>query len=185
MSIVKSYLTKEIPNLITFCRFLIVLPIIFSLELGRLDFAWILFLIGGVSDLLDGYLARKTKNISKWGAKFDPMADKLMVLAAIIWLNQQSIIPSWAVLVLISREFIITEWRKKQSSGGPASRNAKYKTLFQFISILFMLWPDNWCTEIIISLIHKSGIYIFMLSLIMSVISALEYLNYSKSDHQG
>ena len=126
-------------NGLTISRILLGLPIIFALEAGNNDIFITLILLGGITDFLDGYFARKYNHQSALGAKLDPLADKILLLGPMIWLAHENLIPLWAIWLIISREFIITSWRSDKSSGGPASIQGKYKTTLQFISIILLL----------------------------------------------
>ena len=163
-------------NALTLFRIAIGLPVILALSLQKPDIAWILILLGGFSDFADGALARKSSSTSNWGARLDPLADKILLLGPLIWLASNSIIPIWSVWILITRELIISLWRSNQKEGGPASLGGKIKTTFQFLSVLLMIWPISWGGISLISNLHKLGFYFFWISLILALISAYKYI---------
>ena len=164
---------RTLANWLTTSRGLTGLPVILSLSMGAGSIAWVLILIGGISDVLDGWLARKAGGGSEWGARFAPLSDKILLSAPFIWLASQSVLPTWAVWILISREIVVSGWRSKSHKGGPASRGGKAKTILQFISILLLLWPTSWLFSQRLQII---GWYIFWPSLLISLTSAKSYL---------
>lgn len=99
----------------------------------------IIFVVAGVSDWLDGYLARKLNLLSDFGKLFDPLADKILICAALIGLMGHHLIPYWIVVLVISREFLITGLRLvalQQGSVLAAERAGKHKTFSQIITII-------------------------------------------------
>ena len=157
-------------------RALLGLPLILSLAGGELSLAWILLVLGGISDWGDGFFARLSGGGSQWGAKLDPLTDKILLLAPLLWLAQQERLPLWALWLLISRELMISSWRGNLKGGGPASLAGKGKTLLQFVAILLMLWPSPWAAPQLLNQIHRFGWYLFWPSLLLAISSALDYL---------
>jgi CDP-diacylglycerol--glycerol-3-phosphate 3-phosphatidyltransferase len=104
--------------------------------------ALLIFIAASVTDWLDGYLARRLNQITNFGKLMDPLADKVLVASALICLIPLHALPSWAVIVIIAREFLITGLRQLAASQGvilPADPLGKHKTAWQFITILFFL----------------------------------------------
>lgn len=108
--------------------------------------ALVLFIVASATDWLDGYLARKLNQITNFGKLMDPLADKVLVAAALVCLipskENHVGIPAWAVIVIIAREFLITGLRQLGAGQGvvlPADRLGKHKTVWQIITILFFL----------------------------------------------
>ncbi len=175
----------RIINGLTISRILLGLPIIISLRNGNNDVFIFLILIAALTDFLDGYFARKYDHKSVFGAKLDPLADKILLVGPMIWLVNENLVPLWAIWLIISRELLITSWRSDKTSGGPASTQGKYKTSFQFISIILLLWPKNWGTINIIYIINKIGYISFWIALFLTVSSAIKYLINQKEAHQN
>lgn len=135
-----------IPNLITILRILLIPVFIYLLvqeqPLARL-WAILVFTLASVSDFVDGYLARRLKQDSRLGRFLDPLADKFLVVAALLvfyFLDKQ--IPLWMILVIIARDVLITFMRYLAIQKGTelkTSRTAKAKTAFQMISIFLIL----------------------------------------------
>ncbi len=172
-------------NGLTISRILIGLPIIFSLKNGNNDIFVLLILIAGITDFLDGYFARKYDYQTAFGAKLDPLADKILLLGPMIWLVHEKLVPLWAIWLIISRELLITSWRSDKTSGGPASIQGKYKTTLQFTSIILLLWPKNWDTIISIYIINKIGYISFWLAFFLTLSSAIKYLLSRKEVHHN
>ncbi|KGG12383.1 CDP-diacylglycerol--glycerol-3-phosphate 3-phosphatidyltransferase [Prochlorococcus sp. MIT 0601] len=167
---------SSIPNFITLSRIFLTIPICIALNNNNLTIAWFLFLIASLTDLFDGYLARKFLCTSKFGAVSDPLADKLLVILIYLWLTQNMIIPFWSLWLLISRELTVTLLRSSEKSGQPSIPISKIKTFFQFCSIFFLILPFNIDLESNLNL-QNIGILFYWLSLYTSVISALVYIN--------
>ncbi|MDA1170718.1 MAG: CDP-alcohol phosphatidyltransferase family protein [Cyanobacteria bacterium] len=163
-------------NGLTIGRALLGLPLMIALGQGQASLAWILLLVGGLSDWADGWLARRAGGGSIWGAQLDPLTDKIFLLAPLLWLTQQQRLPLWALWLLISRELLISSWRGGQASGGAASMAGKAKTLLQFAALLLMLWPPKWLPPQVVSTIQGLGWCLFWPSLLLALSSALGYL---------
>ena len=172
-------------NGLTISRIFLGLPIIISLKNGNNEISIFLILIGGLTDFLDGYLARKYDHKSAFGAKLDPLADKILLIGPMIWLAYENLVPLWSIWLIISRELLITSWRSDKSSGGPASIQGKYKTIFQFSSIILLLWPKSWGTVNSIYIINKIGYISFWIALFLTFSSAIKYLLNQKENHQN
>src|ERR1700677_3089907 len=101
-----------------------------------------LFLLAGITDYADGKIARHFKMITDFGKLMDPLVDKIMIAAAFICLVPLKAIPAWAVVVIISREFLITGLRMLALSKGrilPAESMGKHKTAWQIITVVYFL----------------------------------------------
>ena len=167
----------RIINGLTISRIILGLPIIIALESGHNDVFILLILIGALTDFFDGYFARKYNHKSVLGAKLDPLADKILLLGPMIWLTHENLVPLWAIWLIISREILITSWRSDKSSGGPASIQGKYKTTLQFISIILLLWPQDWGNNQTIYIFNKIGYISFWFCLLLTYSSAFKYIN--------
>ena len=172
-------------NGLTISRIFIGLPIIFALKNGNNDIFILLLLIGGLTDFFDGFLARKFNHQSVLGAKLDPLADKILLIAPMLWLVHENLVPLWAIWLIISRELFITSWRSVNESGGPASIQGKCKTAMQFISITLLLWPEKWTTIHTIYIINRIGYITFWICLILTISSGLKYIFNQKDNHQN
>ena len=100
------------------------------------------FILASLTDLLDGKIARKYNLVTNFGKFMDPLADKLLVCSALICLIELGQLPAWMVIVIISREFIISGFRLVASDNGvviAASYWGKFKTTFQMISVILLI----------------------------------------------
>jgi len=139
----------NLPNKITVSRILLV-PVFVILLLVQFPYsnivAFLVFLIASCTDFVDGHLARSRNLVTNFGKFLDPIADKLLVTAALIALVGQDKIPSWFVTVIIAREFIVTGMRLLANGEGrviAASMWGKAKTVTQIIAISLLLL-DNY-----------------------------------------
>jgi CDP-diacylglycerol--glycerol-3-phosphate 3-phosphatidyltransferase len=104
--------------------------------------AFIIFLIAGVTDFVDGEIARRYRIVTNFGKLMDPLVDKIMMAAAFISLVPMGAIPAWAATTVVGREFLITGLRLMASAHGqvlPAERLGKHKTSWQIITVIFFL----------------------------------------------
>ena len=131
-SAMSALLSRRLADGLTVGRAVAGLPLILALSAGWAGLAWWLLLLGGLSDAADGALARRAGGGSVWGARLDPLTDKILIVAPLLWLAAQDVLPLWAVWLLLARELFISGWRAGQGSGGPASLSGKAKTNLQY-----------------------------------------------------
>lgn len=162
------------------------LPLILALASNASELAWWLLLLAGLSDAADGWLARRAGGGSVWGARLDPLTDKILITAPLLWLAAQQVLPLWAIWLLLARELLISGWRAGQGSGGPASWSGKAKTILQFAALLLLLWPNDWGAALggpgsfgLPALLHQLGYGLFWPSLLLALSSAWGYLRKS------
>ena len=129
-------------NKITMVRILMIpFFIYFALQYDKtsLIIALVLFCLASVTDFLDGYIARKYNQVTDFGKFVDPLADKLLVTAALLIFIEKGIFPSWMVFIVLAREFIITSLRNVAAAKGKvlaASWTGKVKTCVQIAGII-------------------------------------------------
>ncbi len=186
----------NLPNKLTLSR-VIMVPffVAFLLMVPQYTFfKWIalgIFIIASLTDLLDGYLARKLHLVTNFGKFMDPLADKLLVCSALIGLSSLDVIPAWITIIIIAREFIISGFRLIAAEKGTviaASMWGKWKTTFQMIMICVqMIVMDYYLalqTEPIVE-IGLSSFYTVMviignvtmyIALILTIVSLVDYL---------
>ena len=180
---------RQLADGLTIGRALLGLPLLLALAAGAQAVAWLLLLLGGLSDAADGWLARRAGGGSVWGARLDPLTDKILISAPLLWLAAQPAsgphLPLWAVWLLLARELLISGWRAGQGSGGPASWSGKAKTILQFTSLLLLLWPQGWSLGLTdlapgdlspARLLPQVGWWLFWPSLLLALSSAWGYL---------
>lgn len=173
----------NLPNKITIARVLMIPFFLVFLLVDTIPYgnyiAAVIFITACLTDALDGYIARKYHLVTNFGKFMDPLADKLLVCAALICFvaMPETHMPAWIAIIIISREFIISGFRLVASDNGvviAASYWGKFKTTAQMImSILLIIHLDNTVFEIL----EQVFIYI---SLILTVISLVDYLYKNK-----
>lgn len=175
----------NIPNYITLLRVgLIPLFSYWIYEGDPLDsmLAAITFACAAGMDALDGFLARKLNKVTTVGKFMDPLADKLMVMSALVLLVRLGRAPSWAVIVLLAREFIVTGLRTIAAGEGlviAASQGGKWKTGLQLAGlsglIIHYVYPMNFLVGTWPVDFHRAGLAMLYASLVPSVTSAFGY----------
>ena len=144
-------------------------------------FAYILaplFIVASITDFLDGYIARKHNLVTVFGKFIDPLADKLLVMAALIILNALGKLPFWVTIVILSREFIITGIRLIAVGEGKviaASKLGKYKTASTMVGIILMLMYPYW------DMLELGGLIIVFIGTALTIISGIDYFVKNKS----
>jgi CDP-diacylglycerol--glycerol-3-phosphate 3-phosphatidyltransferase len=144
-----------------------------------------LFALASITDWLDGYLARRMGIVTVFGKFLDPIADKLIVMAALIMLLPYGNVPAWMVLVILGREIIITGLRGIASTEGiviPASELGKFKTIFQIVAILALLlhYDYHWFFSVdhpyLYVNMHHVGMFYLWIATIITIWSGVDYL---------
>ncbi|WP_104697196.1 MULTISPECIES: CDP-diacylglycerol--glycerol-3-phosphate 3-phosphatidyltransferase [unclassified Helicobacter] len=171
---------KNLPNILTTVRILssilLLIVLINGADLGIQNpciYAFLIFVIASITDFFDGFLARRYHLVSVFGEVFDPLADKMLILAAFVGLLVMQGANPWAVFLILSREFFITGLRvvvasTKQSV--KASFLGKFKTVLQVVAISFLL------------LDLEGGMVLLWIATIVTLYSGLDYaLRYYKS----
>ncbi len=176
---------RKLANNLTLARAISGLPIVIALSLEQKAIACILILASGITDLLDGWIAKAAGGGTKWGAQLDPLADKIFLAGPLIWIASNKLIPIWAIWLLFSRELIITGWRIDEPRGGPAAFAGKVKTTLQIISIELLLWPSSWGGLEISNELNQLGWWLFWPSLALALFSAKTYIKSLSMPHQN
>ena len=97
----------SIPNLITLARILMVPVVVWAIAAGEMRIAFLVFLLAGLSDLIDGFLAKRFNMATELGAYLDPLADKAMIVSIYVTLGIAAAIPRWLVILVVSRDIMI------------------------------------------------------------------------------
>lgn len=168
----------NLPNKLTLLRvFMIPFFVVFMLWIPNYGIAkyiaLLLFAVASFTDFLDGYIARKYQLVTNFGKFMDPLADKLLVSAAMICLVELQILPAWIVVIIISREFIISGFRLIAVDNGvviAASYWGKFKTVTQMAMIILLILNLSMGWYQVVSLI------VTYLALILTVISLIDYI---------
>ena len=166
----------NLPNKLTVLRVLMVpFFVLFMLtDLGGVANKWIalaIFVVASLTDLLDGKIARKYNLVTNFGKFMDPLADKLLVCAAMICLIETGQLAAWIVIVIISREFIISGFRLVAADNGvviAASYWGKFKTTFQMIAVILMI--------VNLPVLYFLTVICTWVALVLTVVSLVDYI---------
>jgi len=144
-----------------------------GLSIGSFIFA-VLFVLASLTDFLDGYVARKYNQITTFGKFLDPVADKVLVLVAMLYLMNlyPERVPLWAVMIVIVREFIVTSIRLLAVDQGKviaASPFGKIKTASTMLALIILLFNDFGITPWV-------GTVLFWFAILMTLVSGIDYL---------
>lgn len=157
--------------------------------------ATLIFIIASLTDQLDGYIARSRNQITNFGKFMDPLADKLLVTAALISLVELHLIPAWAAVIIIAREFAVSGLRTLAAAEGTviaASWWGKIKTVTQIAAILLLLLEVNissseYLTNLVVNNNILNGFFnyvpntILIIAVIITIISGIDYFIKNKN----
>lgn len=178
----------NLPNKLTVFRVILIVPFVLLLLGGHAQWGWFMAIFGGIADyvdyialgifiiasltdMLDGKIARKYNLVTNFGKFMDPLADKLLVCSALICLIELGRIPAWIVIIIISREFIISGFRLVAADNRvviAASYWGKFKTTFQMIMVCLMI-ADIEALAILTQIV-------MWVAVILTVVSLVDYL---------
>lgn len=176
----------NLPNKLTIFRVVLIVPFVIVLLGGEIGWfgsnrlipdiiALVIFIIASLTDLIDGKIARKYNLVTNFGKFMDPLADKLLVSAALIALVEMGRIPGWVVIIIISREFIISGFRLIASDNNvviAASYWGKFKTTFQMVMVCLLIVNLG----VMFSWMQILTDVIMWIALALTVISLIDYL---------
>ncbi len=172
-----------LPNRLSVIRilFIPVIIIFITAEEEELMLAsCLLFIIAGITDGLDGYLARKMSMTTKLGLYLDPIADKLLVSSVLITLTYYRMIPLWTTIILVAREFVINGLRSFYAMEGITiypSFSGKLKTALQIVGIAIVLFAGFYNLRVpVAGSLHGLGLIVIYVALFFSVFSAVNYV---------
>lgn len=178
----------NLPNKLTIFRMILIVPFVLLLLGNFQQWGWFMSIFGGITeyvdyialaifiiasltDLIDGKIARKYNLVTNFGKFMDPLADKLLVCSALICLVEMGRIPAWVVIIIISREFIISGFRLVASDKGvviAANYWGKFKTTFQMLMVCLMIAN--------IAAIWMLTDIVMWIALLLTVISLVDYV---------
>jgi CDP-diacylglycerol---glycerol-3-phosphate 3-phosphatidyltransferase len=175
-------MSYTIPNLLTLLRIALI-PLLIVVYFSSIPYAMpiaaVIFGVAGLTDLLDGYLARKLNKASAFGAFLDPVADKLIVACALVIVvyrhpTMHVLIPA---LIIIGREITVSalrEWMAELGNRGKVSVSylGKIKTTAQIIAILFLLWYQ----PLFGISTYETGLWLLDIAAVLTVVSMIDYL---------
>ncbi len=178
-----------IPNMLTLLRIILIIPLIVVSQINSLYTDeqliadvylgnWIMlgiFVVASLTDFLDGYLARKWNQVTSFGKFADPLADKLLVFASLLYFITTGLVADWVVMIILAREFIVTGVRLVAASEGKviaASNLGKYKTASTMFAIIFLyIDPLVYIDSIEMSV----GGIIMIIAVALTIISGIDY----------
>lgn len=185
------FFVMNLPNKLTVSRLWCTAVFVCCFEVGtrgRFTVALAVFLVATASDYLDGVIARRRGLITDFGKLMDPLADKILTASAFISLCAIGWFPAWAVIVIISREFLITGLRSLAASKGivvPADKLGKHKTAWQMITIIYfllLLAIGEWTSGAWAAPARDLGTYgLVSLTVLLTVYSGAAYLAKNRS----
>jgi len=166
----------NLPNRLTLMRMILAIPFIFFLQAAETEphglmfrmIALVIFAVASITDFFDGYLARKHNLVTDFGKLMDPLADKILVISALVIFVDIKYIPAWMSIVVIAREFLISGIRTLAAAKGeviPAGNLGKYKTTSQMIVIILMMLLGN----------NPYNFYMMLIPVVLTVWSGWEY----------
>ncbi|WPJ96367.1 CDP-diacylglycerol--glycerol-3-phosphate 3-phosphatidyltransferase [Coraliomargarita algicola] len=182
----------NLPNLLTLSR----IPILFGIVgflyapfTGARTLAFVLFVIGALTDWADGYVARKQGIVSNFGKLMDALTDKVFMVGLFISLLAHGTLPAWALpllLLILSREFLITGLRLVAASSGivlAAEKSGKHKTVSQIVAAILLLlavavrvdFPEL-LPAVIGDVLHWGGLAFFVIATVLTVSSGTQYM---------
>lgn len=169
----------NLSNKLTFIRLVLAVPFIYFLQESNAEgfvyrmIAFALFVVASLTDFFDGYLARKYNLVTDFGKLMDPLADKILVISALVLFVELRYIPAWMSIIVIAREFLISGIRMLAAAKGeviPAGKLGKYKTTSQMIVILIMIVVGN----------QWYNYYLMLIPIILTLWSGWEYTSKAK-----
>lgn len=170
----------NLPNKLTLLRIIMIPAFIIVLMMGYYYASAVIFVLAALTDALDGHIARKYNLITNFGKIMDPLADKLLVVSALVCLVELGDIPGWMVVVILAREFTITGLRSVAAAQGnviAAGWSGKLKTVLQMIAISALLL-QNWPFSLIGFPFAEIMLWA---AVVMTIYSGAEYIVKNKS----
>jgi CDP-diacylglycerol--glycerol-3-phosphate 3-phosphatidyltransferase len=166
-------LKLNFPTVLTLSR-IVLIPVFIFIVYHHPVFGAIIFGIASITDFLDGYLARRSGKITKFGIILDPIADKFLVISALIVLVDMERLPAWIAIIIIVREFLVTGLRAVALSKDiviPAEVGGKIKTTTQIAAILCLILMGS-----IFNIdLYDVGVILIWIALVLSIISGVQY----------
>ncbi|MBI4683993.1 MAG: CDP-diacylglycerol--glycerol-3-phosphate 3-phosphatidyltransferase [Nitrospirae bacterium] len=163
----------NLPTVLTLSR-IVLIPVFIIIVYQHPFLGAVVFSIASITDFLDGYLARRSGEITKFGIIMDPIADKFLVISALVVLVDIERLSAWIAIIIIVREFLVTGLRVVALSKDiviPAEKGGKLKTTAQMIAILCLIMGGS-----IFNIdLYDIGIVFIWIALVLSVVSGIQY----------
>ncbi len=171
----------NLPNKLTMGRIFAIPVFIVVFLMDYRIAAAVIFILAAVTDMLDGHIARKHNLVTNFGKLMDPLADKLLVMSALICMVEVGDVAGWMVVVILGREFIITGMRQVAAAQGiviAAGTTGKIKTITQMIAIPLLIL-ENWPFTALGIPVPFDQIFLWI-ALVMTIVSGAEYIMKNK-----
>jgi CDP-diacylglycerol--glycerol-3-phosphate 3-phosphatidyltransferase len=172
----KGTIKLNLPTILTLSRIVLIPVFLYVTPINNM-LGLLIFCVAALTDTLDGYLARRSGQITKFGIIMDPIADKILVIAALILLVDMARVSIWAAVIIIAREFIVTGLRVVALSKDiviAAELGGKLKTTTQMAAIIALIigWRD------FLGLIdfYDVGTVLLWISIVLSIVSGVQYV---------
>ena len=182
----------NLPNKLTVLRIILTfvfMGFLYTSGIAAKTIALFIFLFASLTDALDGYIAKKNNQITDFGRLMDPIADKILVLAALLAFVERGVVPAWMVVVIIFREVVVTGLRILALTKGkvlPADSGGKRKTVWQLLAItiilLFLIFKEGGAARFkfwspAVEVLYKDAIFVIMLvAVLLTLASGITYL---------
>ena len=172
----------NLPNKLTLLRICLI-PVFVIVMLSQMNnfflISCIIFILASITDFLDGRIARKHNLVTDFGKFMDPLADKLLVLSALICMIEYNLVAGWMVIIIVARELTVSILRAIAADNGKviaASGGGKIKTTSQMIAIILLLIGANYSNETIVFI----GTIAMYIATIFTLFSGIDYLYKNK-----
>ena len=160
----------NLPNKLTLLRILLI-PVFIIIMMSNITnhylIACLIFIIASITDALDGYIARKNNLVTDFGKFMDPLADKLLVISALICMIESNLVAGWMVIIIVARELTVSILRAIAASGG-----GKIKTISQMLAIIILLFGANSSNNLLLQI----GTIFMLIATIFTLYSGTDYL---------
>ena len=172
----------NLPNKLTLLRILLI-PVFIIMMMLNIDnhylIACLIFIVASITDALDGHIARKNNLITDFGKFMDPLADKLLVISALICMIEANLVAGWMVIIIVARELTVSILRAIAAADGKviaASGGGKIKTITQMLAIILLLLGANFGNGILLQL----GFIFIIIATFLTLYSGIDYLYKNK-----
>ena len=172
----------NLPNKLTLFRIFLI-PVLIIMMLSNLESKYliscIIFIVASITDAMDGHIARKYNLVTDFGKFMDPLADKLLVIAALTCMIEAGLVAAWMVIIIVSRELTVSILRAIAAADGKviaASGGGKIKTITQMLSVVVLLLGAQYNNETILLV----GWVLILVATLITLYSGFEYLYKNK-----
>ena len=168
----------NLPNKLTLLRILLI-PVFILVMMSNIKnhylIACLIFVIASITDALDGHIARKNNLVTDFGKFMDPLADKLLVISALICMIESNLVAGWMVIIIVSRELTVSILRAIAAADGKviaASGGGQIKTISQMLAIIILLIGENYNNILLINI----GSIFILIATFFTLYSGIDYL---------